>query len=303
MNWDRVLYPLDWVGCHLLGRCFVGAFSLEGVLEVGGNLKREGFGVTYNLLGEHVDDPYLVDKAVDSTLRLIQQMSRESFGNVSCKPTLYGLSISKALFLQNMEKVVSLAKAKVIQVEFDAENYTHIEDTFTVFNFLASREGYSHVVRQAVQAHLKNILDLMDKYGLFDKNIRIVKGAGVYAETDSSAAASGNVEIRERYLEILRKNMEQGRRPYAATVRDRPLAETIIGLVQGDKRRFEFQMLFGPLGRKLGKHLLRLGYLVRIYIPFTDYWCCDEWKAYGLRRAKMLRGIFWREAKRILLLK
>lgn len=297
MNWDRVLYPLDWAGCNLLGRCFVGAFSLEGVLKVGGDLKREGFGVTYNLLGEHAHDPNLADKAVDSTLRLIQHMSRENFGHVSCKPTLYGLAVSKALFVRNISTVVSLAKAKVIQVEFDAENYAHIEDTFDVFNSFASREGHLSVVRQAVQAHLKNILDLMNKYGLFDKNIRIVKGAGVYTETDNAVAASDDGEIKERYFEILRKNMEQGRRPYVATVRDRPLAESVMGLVRGDKNCLEFQMLFGPLGRKLGQHLLQLGYPVRIYIPFTDHWCRDEWKAYGLRRAKMMRRLMLKTPK------
>lgn len=301
MNWDRILYPLDLVGCNLLGRYFVGAFSIDDVLNVGRDLRRQGFGITYNLLGEHIHDPNLAERAVNSTLSLIQRMNRENFGNVSCKPTLYGLSISKKLFTQNVEKIISLAVTRGIGVEFDAENYVHIEDTFDVFNSFASQENYSNNVRQAVQAHLINIIDLMDKYNLFDKNIRIVKGAGVYTETDNSVVISNEEEIKKRYFEILRRNIKTGRIPFVATVRDRRLVESILKITRNGWCPFEFQTLFGPLGRKLGRHLLQLGYPVRVYVPFTDDWCRNEWKTYGLRRAQMMRRIIWEEIKSTLL--
>lgn len=291
MNWDRVLYPLDLVGCNLFGRCFVGAFSVKDVLNVGKDLKDQGFGITYNLLGEHVRDPNLVNEAVRSTLSLIWGMSPGNSGNVSCKPTLYGLSISKELFSQNIQKVINSALRRGIEVEFDAENYAHIGDTFDVFNSFASRKVYSDTVRQAVQAHLMGIISLMKKYDLFDKNIRIVKGAGVYTENDNRAVVNDGKKIEQKYLEILRSNIAAGRTPFAATVRDKRLAESVIKVAGG--HTFEFQMLYGPLGRKLGKHLLGLGYPVRIYIPFTDTWCRNEWRAYGLRRAKMMRNLIF----------
>lgn len=289
MNWDRVLYPLDVVGCNLLGRYFVGAFSVDGVLNVGRDLKRQGFGVTYNLLGEHVHDPSMVDRAIDSTVHLIQQMNNENLGNVSCKPTLYGLSISKELFFRNIQRIIDLAKTKGIEIEFDAENYAYIEDTFDVFSSFASQESYSDIVRQAVQAHLKNIILLMDKYKLWDKNLRIVKGSGVYDEA-LEIIENRDDKIREKYFEILRRNLETGRTPFAATVRDRDLAEAVIKVTGRGEYGFEFQMLHGPLGRKLSKNLLRRGYPVRIYTPLTDYWCRDVWKPYALRRAKMIRN-------------
>ena len=299
MNWDRVLYPLDLVGCNLFGRRFVGALSVIDVLNAGRELKKHGFGVTYNLLGEHVHDPNLVDKALSSTFNLIQQMNNENLGNVSCKPTLYGLSMSKELFSKNIGKIIDLAIKKGIEVEFDAESYTNIEDTFSVFNFFASQELYSNTVRQAVQAHLRDIIDLMEKYNLFDKNIRIVKGAGVYTE-DCSVVVSSEDKIRQRYFQILRGNIVTGRAPFVATVRDTRLAESVMKVTNKGVYSFEFQMLYGPLGRKLGRHLLNLGYPVRIYIPFTDYWCRDEWKAYGLRRAKMMRNLLFKACKDIM---
>lgn len=297
MNWDRVLYPLDLVGCNLFGRLFVGAFDIAEILNVGRDLKNQGFNVTYNLLGEHVHDPNLTDAALQTTLGLIGQMNEENLGNVSCKPTLYGLSISKHLFLKNVGRIIDLAGAKEIEIEFDAENYVHIEDTFNIFSHFASQLCYRKTVRQAVQAHLNDINLLMDKYELWDKKLRIVKGAGVYTEADSSVVVNNEEKIMEKYFEIIKRNMLFGRNPFVATVRDRELAESVIGLVGDNECPFEFEMLYGPLGRNLGKELLRRGYPVRIYIPFVVDWCRNEWKAYGLRRAKMIRNLVLKNLK------
>jgi len=294
MSWDRVLYPLDLVGCNLFGRSFVGAFDINGVLNLGHDLKKQGFSVTYNLLGEHVHDQILVDRATDATLQLIKEMSQENLGNVSCKPTLYGLSRSKDLFVGNIKKIIDLAWTRNIEIEFDAENYDHIEDTFDVFSSFAFQGIYSNTVRQAVQAHLKNINDLMGKYGLWDKNLRIVKGSGVYDEA-GRIIENREDKIRQNYFQILRKNMINDRIPFVATVRDSNLAESVINITGGSG--FEFQMLYGPLGRKLGQNLLRQGYPVRVYVPFVLDWCRDVWKPYGLRRAKTMRTLMLKNFK------
>ena len=294
MSWDRVLYPLDLVGCNLFGRSFVGAFDINGVLNLGHDLKKQGFSVTYNLLGEHVHDQILVDRATDATLQLIKEMSQENLGNVSCKPTLYGLSRSKDLFVGNIKKIIDLAWTRNIEIEFDAENYDHIEDTFDVFSSFAFQGIYSNTVRQAVQAHLKNINDLMGKYGLWDKNLRIVKGSGVYDEA-GRIIENREDKIRQNYFQILRKNMINDRIPFVATVRDSNLAESVINITGGSG--FEFQMLYGPLGRKLGRNLLRQGYPVRVYVPFVLDWCQDVWKPYGLRRAKTMRTLMLKNFK------
>lgn len=293
MSWERILHPFDVLGCNLLGRRFVGAESVEGVLEVGKELKNQGFRVTYNLLGEHLHDLQTVNMAMLSTRRLIKLMDLESSGNVSCKPTLYGLEISKKLFFENIGVVIEDALAKHVETEFDAENYDHIRDTFDIFRYFASQRTYLNYVRQAVQAHLKDILPLMNEYGLWDKNIRIVKGAGVYDEVNFLADKESEEATLSRYFLIFGGNTKAGREPFVATVRDRKLAESVVKLGNKNGVGFEFQMLYGPVGRRLGRRLLRMGYPVRIYVPFTDSWCKDGWKPYGLRRAKMIRHILW----------
>ncbi|MBI2674690.1 MAG: proline dehydrogenase family protein [Candidatus Yanofskybacteria bacterium] len=278
----------DVICCNLFGPSFVGACGVKEVLWKGKQLRRAGFEVTYNLLGEHVTNPGAVDAALVATAELIHSIQPENSGNVSCKPTLYGLCVSKETFRENIRKLADIAIQKGVEIEIDAESSRYIPDTFEIFSSLC-RTGYSPVLRQAVQSHLKDIFLLMDEYKLWDKNLRIVKGTGVYDENESVAVESDKEFIGAKYLEIMDRNIGNGKKPFVATVRDRKLAELIIRAAQ--KGQFEFQMLYGPLGRKLSKNLVRRGYPVRIYMPFSDTWCPDAWKPFGLRRMQMMRRL------------
>src|SRR3989338_5407614 len=302
MSFVNLWRPIDAVAYRLVGRRFLGAQSVEDVLGVGRQLKRQRFRVTYNLLGEHIKDEGTVNMALETTLALISRMNHNNFGNVSCKPTLFGLAISKKLFHESITTVVQLAYKRGIEVEFDAENYEYIPDTFEIFSGFAPDPYLKSVVRQAVQVHLKSIKRLMDEYELWDKNLRIVKGSGVYKEKKSVVSQSESLVV-ERYLEILKKNLQNGRVPFVATVRDRKLAFEAMDLANFMNRLAVVQTLFGPLGTELRDVLIRKGYPVSVYIPFTDSWCRDAWKPYGLRRAQMIRKIIWEEAKRMISLK
>ena len=54
------------------------------------------------------------------------------------------------------------------------------------------------------------------------------------------------------------------------------------------------QTLYGPIGSGLRNKFLESGNPVSVYIPFTDDWCRDVWKSYGLRRAQMIRRLIWK---------
>lgn len=298
MELDALWRPFDIIGCNLIGKRFIGAQSVEGVLALGSRLINQGYKLTYNLLGEHAIDIKATEMALKTTLDLIRGMDSSNYGNVSCKPTLYGLMFSKTAFQDILCQIVEAAYKCGIEVEIDAENYDYLEDTFDVFSAFASNSFYRNTVRQAVQAHVRNIERLMDKHKLWDKNLRVVKGAGVYEEKDSVVTQNGFL-IMERYMEILRRNIRNGRVPFAATVRDDNLAEEVIKFTADGRFPFEFQMLFGPLGEKLRRDLLSRGYSVREYVPFTDEWCRDAWKPYGLRRAQMIRRMIWDELLRL----
>lgn len=287
-------HPLDAIGCRLFGKKFIGAQGVDGVLALGSRLKAQGYKLTYNLLGEHVSDPAIVEMALKTTLDLICRMDYTNYGNVSCKPTLYGLCLSKTTFQDTLGEIVESAYEKNVEVEIDAENLGYLEDTFAVFSYFAADSLYKNTVRQAVQAHVWRIRNLLDQYQLWNKNLRIVKGAGVYDERES-VVTQNKFLVMERYIEILKRNMQKSRVPFVATVRDRNLAEEVIKITDRGRFPFEFQMLYGPFGRKLRSHLLSRGYPVRMYVPFTDEWCQDTGKPYILRRAQMGRRLVWAE--------
>ncbi len=286
---------IDRIGCELFGRYFVGGFNIDEVLKKGAELKRKGYKLTYNLLGEHQDGLETTWNAVQTTKALISSMDENNKGNVAIKPTLYGLESSKWLFRQSMEVVMDWAKEAGIELEFDAEAYKYVEDTFSVFSDMSSKFHYRGFVRQCVQAHLADIYDLMDKYNLWDKHLRAVEGSGVYGEL-MGRVITDPVEILERYCYIVRRNHIEGQVPYVATVCDRKKANAAKKILPSP-HMLEFQMLYGPFGRRLGKELLNEGWQVRIYIPFVVNWCKDAWKDYGLRRSAMMRRLILREAK------
>lgn len=287
--------PIDFIGCQLFGQKFIGGSSIAEVLVKGAQFRRKGYSVTYNLLGEHVKDEKVVLRATETTLALIKAMDDSNLGNVSIKPTLYGLEISPELFRENAYDLIYSSKRAGIELEFDAERYECIEGTFEVFSELSSQTSLRRFVRQAVQAHLKDIVALMDKYGLWDKQIRIVKGSGVYSEKESIALGDP-AQVVEQYLAILQANTLAGQVPYVATVRDRKLAMLVKEMFQ-DTNSIAFEMLYGFFGRGLGEDLLCAGYPVRIYIPFVADWCRGAWKVYGLRRAEMMRHLIFEEIK------
>lgn len=290
--------PIDTIGCHLVGPSFVGGHSIEEVLATGAELKTRGYRVTYNLLGEHFREQEKVDLTVRALGDLVAAMDYSNRGNVSIKPTQCGLQISCGLFYNKAEEIIDCGKRAGIETELDAEQSEFIPDTFSFFSQFASQFCYRYFVRLAVQAGLRQVLFLMHLYNIWDKQLRIVQGSGVYSEkTGIFIKDPGEILSRVQY--IAARNYAEGQHPFIATVRNRKLvAASKLVLPKpapGHPYTFEYEMLFGPLGVTLGEELLSEGYPVRMYIPFVVDWCKDEWKKYGMRRSAMIRRFMWED--------
>lgn len=290
--------PIDLIGCHLIGPSFVGGFSISEALHTGAELKKRDYQRTYNLLGEHVSDRGIVEKTVATILELMARMDNTNVGNVAIKPTQCGLDVSPALFYKNAERIVKRAREVGIEIEFDAEAYQYIEDTFQVFHDLASRFHYRGFMRQCVQAHLQNLRELMGKYDLWGMHLRIVEGSQVYPE-EPGVVIEDKDQIFEQYCYIIRRNHMKGQAPYVATVCDSNKVNAAKKILPSPFT-LEFQMLynslpFGLFGGSLAQELIREEWPVRIYIPFVVDWCHDAWIDYGLRRAAMMRRLLWRD--------
>jgi len=291
---------VDVIGCPVVTPFFMGGWSAKGALKKGAELKKCGYKVTYSPLGEHVANMRDVFRAQGITIRLINMMDETNHGNVAIKATLFGLDIDKEFFYARARMVVLAAMEKGIEVEFDAEMRSTIPDTFEVFNRFARKFPYCNFVRQCVQAHLADIMELMDEYGLWDRRLRVVKGAGVYSEADGVVLEDVN-RVMDQYWTIIERNYSQkGQVPYVATVRDESVALRAASIPPNPyirPYRPVIEMLYGPLGRRLAKKLLKDGQDVRIYIPFVASPTDFSWFSYGLRRAAMMRRLVWEEIK------
>ncbi|MBI3420551.1 MAG: hypothetical protein HY006_00625 [Candidatus Sungbacteria bacterium] len=227
-------------------------------------------------------------------------MDKSNSGNVAIKSTLYGLFISRGLFHKTAEQIVECAMAHGIEVEFDAEMRSVIADTFKIFSEFARRFPHRNFVRQCVQAHLRDIFGLMDEYELWDKQLRVVKGAGVYEEAEEVVLKDAG-EIMRQYWEIVERNYSiEGQVPQIATMRDESIPARAASLSPKSyirPYRSVIQTLYGPIGRGLRKKLLEDGRDVKIYIPFVSSPCDFSWFGYGMRRASMMRRLVWEETK------
>lgn len=290
---DCLWRPVDTIGYHLVGPSFVGGRSIEEVLATGAEFKKRGYRVTYNLLGEHLLERWKIDHTAQTLMALIKAMDDTNKGNVSIKPTQCGLQISCGIFHKKAEEIIDRGKLAGIETEFDAEPFEFIPDTFRIFSEFASQFHYKGFVRQAVQAHLRRISPLMDAYELWNKNLRIVQGSGVYPESSEVVLRDGG-EILGQYYTIARRNHQNGQVPFIATMRNRRLVRDTKKIFPSP-HMFEFQMLYGPLGRELGEELVQDGWQVRMYIPFVVDWCKDEWKLYGMRRSATIRRLMWED--------
>lgn len=291
-------WPVNYIGCQLLGKSFVGGWSVEDVLRTGAELKKRGYGVTYNLLTEDLKDRRKVTKTLRAIQELIDSMDNSNRGNVAVKPTQLGIEISLELFADHAEHIVEHARMKGIEVEFDAERWEVLRAAFIVLGTLASEFHLAKFMRVCVPAHLRNIRALLTQFDLWGVNLRIVKGSGVYPESSNVSVIRDPKEVKEHYFYIGRRTLDVGRLPFFATMRDR----TIVDGVKNTKIPYmlgpikpPIQMLFGPLGREHGEELLAEGYPVRVYIPFVVDWCKKEWKPYGMRRAATIRRLFFED--------
>lgn len=296
----RLLKAADVIGCHLIGPRFVGGFSIAEVLQTSVELKKRGYKSTYNLLGEHIPDRVIIEKTVVTILKLMARMDKTNRGNVAIKPTQCGLDISPELFYENAEKIVQRAREVSVEVEFDAEGSRYIEDSFEVFHDLASKFHYNGFMRQCVQAHLRDLHELMDRYDLWGKRLRIVEGSQVYPEL-SGVVREDKAQVFDQYCYIIRRNHYEGQVPYVATVCDRKKVNAAKKILPSP-HMLEFQMLynslpFGLFGGSLARELVSGGWQVRMYIPFVVDWCDDSWIDYGIRRAAMMRRLLWRDWK------
>ena len=227
-----------------------------------------------NLLGEETTSREDTVAATDECIKMLKELdARKIQSCISVKPTQVGLAIDKALFVQNLEKIMSSARPLGIFVWVDMEG-----SPFTagiVSTYLEFRKRFNNM-GVAIQAYLKrseeDVSRILDSKGI----IRLCKGA--YNESPEIVYKRRN-QINDNFSKLMRMMFERGR-GFAIASHDEKLIEEATRLSNVHHADFEFEMLMGIRDKKK-LELVERGYRVSEYIPFGK-----SWWAYSVRRIR-----------------
>ncbi|CAH1197901.1 Proline dehydrogenase [Paenibacillus plantiphilus] len=248
---------------------FVAGETMEDALTHAKRLNAAGIKVTLDYLGESISSMEEAKESERAYMALLENIHREGIqGNVSLKPTQFGLALDQEQCGEGIRSVVKEAERYGLFVRLDMEDSPWTDATIALVRKLRA-EGCCNV-GTVIQAYLyRSELDVhqLSAEGI---NLRLVKGA--YKEPRSVAFDSKRV-VDANLRRLIAARLDS--RAYTAIATH---DEAIIRYTQSYARTrgiprsvFEFQMLYGirtPLQLALAKE----GYTVRSYVPFGRSW-------------------------------
>lgn len=273
-------------------RRFIAGETVDEAMEAARALQQSGMALTLDQLGESITTLAEAEAATKVYLTLIEKIIAAGIDrNISVKPTQLGLDIDQAVCVQNIRRILDLAKPNGFFVRVDMENTPYIQKTLDMFNAVWA-EGYRNagVVLQSAVFRSEDDARAVSKAGI---RVRLVKGA--YKEP-AAVAHQAKADVDAAYIRIMKILMTEGAYPAIATHDPKMIDATkAFAREQGiAPDRYEFQMLYG-IRRDLQASLLAEGYRMRVYVPFGKQWFPYFMRRLGERPANVgfvLKGIF-----------
>lgn len=250
-------------------RRFVAGDTLDDFMRVAEGVRREGFTVTGNLLGEAVKDSGQAKRAALAYLDLLDRLGSGSPEvNVSLKLTQLGIDLDPLEFRKNLGSILARATDIGAFLRFDMESSAYTARTLAAFEELWA-EG-ARRVGIVLQACLRRTASDVGRMIELGAPVRLCKGA--YAEPDHVAYRDPE-KVRANFQELAEWLLSEGHAPAIATHDERLIRGVIEHTARReiDPRSFEFQFLFG-VRRDLQRELMQRGYRIRVYIPYGDNW-------------------------------
>ncbi|NDH27941.1 MAG: hypothetical protein EBX81_01250 [bacterium] len=248
-------------------RRFVAGDTIPVAVEVALDLKRRGFTVTLDRLGEASSGAAADAYAADASELLTAQAAAGLESNVSVKLTAIGLAEGSVAAAARLDRILATAQSVNGFVRVDAEYPDSLDQLHDV---VCAARAAGRPVGTVVQANMQRSVTDVERLITAGVPIRLVKGA-----YDPGAEGVGDIEaVNRAYLAL-------AERLIAATV---PLAfgthddQIISKLGAGARARGEVQLLFG-VRSDLAERLVAAGWRVRIYTPYGP-----DWWPYSLRR-------------------
>src|SRR5437899_7860596 len=176
-------------------RQWVAGEAMEDAIRVAKEANERGIEAVVNHLGEHYREKAPVEATTREYLQLLATMRSERIrGEVSIKPTQFGVFIEKEYALSQMLPVLDASKADGRVLWLDMESASTTDDTIWICEQLLTRYDRVGI---CLQANLKRTADDLDRVIRDGARVRLVKGA--YKETPETAYRTRS-EIDRAYL-------------------------------------------------------------------------------------------------------
>ncbi|THE14196.1 proline dehydrogenase [Bacillus timonensis] len=270
---------------------FVAGETIDLAVRKIKELNAKGLAVTIDYLGEFVDSIEEANMMADGSIEAIKAIGREKLNaQLSLKMTSMGLDISDEVVLNNMQRILDVAKENNVFVTIDMEDYSRCEKTIEIFKEL--RKDYDNV-GTVIQAYLYRTVKDIEDLNKFNPNLRLVKGA--YKESPEVAYPEKK-DVDENFKKIIKMHLLNGNYTAIAS-HDEAIIQYTKELVKEhniSRDQFEFQMLYGIRSER-HEELVKEGYTMRVYVPYGT-----DWYGYFMRRlaerpanvAFVLKGVF-----------
>jgi len=206
---------------------------------------------------------------------LLRRIDAEGLdADISLKPSHVGLTFGPDFFYETVADIVETAQNYDNIVEIDMEGSSDVEATLAVYHRLIDTFG-GQCIRLAVQSYLYRTPTDVQRICERGGSIRLVKGA--YNEPADIAYHDG-AELNQATTWImdtfLGQQVRQSRAFLILGSHDPELIDYLIRAAEAqeiDRDRFEIQMLLG-VRRDEQRRLAKLGYRMRVYVPFGSAW-------------------------------
>jgi proline dehydrogenase len=252
-----------------VARRFVAGETIDDAIRAAHALNEAGATVTLDYLGESVSSRDEARASADVYLQLLERITAEGLrANVSLKMTQMGQDIDEGFLLENLGRVLDLARENEIFVRFDMESSAYTQRTLDFFRKLWDQDYHNTgVVLQSYLYRSEADVRLANELGA---RVRLCKGA--YKEPESVAYPEKS-DVDANFVRLMQLLLTEGNYPGIATHDEAMIRATIaFAKEQGiPNSAYEFQMLYG-IRRDLQQRLLADGYNLRVYVPFGEAW-------------------------------
>jgi proline dehydrogenase len=260
-------------GLKLGAQTVVAGTNIAETIQSIKELNAHGISCTVDNLGEFVFEKEEANAAKEQILQVIEAIHENGVdAHISLKPTQLGLDIEYDFCLENLREIVAKAATYDIFINFDMEDYGHLQPSFDMLDELS--KDYDNV-GTVIQAYFFRAEDDLQKYKNY--RLRIVKGA--YKEPEHYAYQDKS-SIDENYVKLIEWHLLNGKFTSIAT-HDHVVINHVKQFVAANNisnDKFEFQMLYG-FRKDMQLQLAKEGYNFCTYVPFGD-----DWYGYFMRR-------------------